>query len=190
TVGSTYNLSFLIANEGEASSQSVRVLFPSGSATGAQTFTTSTGAGQLYWKSWEQKSMQFLATATSATIQFSVTNQQYDLGLDYIQVTPVASSNVSLIAGPVLTKNGADLVQHVCVTSTPPAVSSFVTTDPLIFVWFGLGGLTAQDSVLARFSFNGTVQPSRDYGPYTGFASGNNYFLCPSMTPTAADAGQ
>src|SRR5205823_4679214 len=104
TAGATYTLSFMIANEGQAPSQGITVSFPGGSSTGAQSFSTATGSGQSYWKSWEQKSMTFVATATSATLQFSTTTQ-YDIGLDYVQVSAVSGgSSPTVIGGPVMTK--------------------------------------------------------------------------------------
>jgi uncharacterized protein (TIGR03437 family) len=108
---------------------------------------------------------------------------------DFEQPKPL-SSGVSVIAGPVLTKNAIDSAHNTCVTTAPAAVSSFLTTDPSIFVWFGLAGLGAQDSVLAQWAFNGTTQPSLNYGPYSGFSPGSNYFFCPEIIPNANSAGQ
>ena len=56
-------------------------------------------------------------------------------------------------------------------------------------IWFGLGGLTPQSSVRARFSFNGTEQPALDYGPFGSFKTGAPYSLCPSFVPNAGSVG-
>ncbi len=94
TPGDTYVLSFLISNEGEAASQSISVSFPSGSSTASQTFTTMAPFTGLYWTTWEPQAMQFVATASTATLQFAVFNQQYDIGLDYVQVKPMSTTPV------------------------------------------------------------------------------------------------
>ncbi|HME10196.1 MAG TPA: DUF642 domain-containing protein, partial [Bryobacteraceae bacterium] len=94
TPGATYALTFLISNEGEAGSQSISVSFPSGSSTAAKTFTTMAPFAGLYWTTWEPQAMQFVATASTATLQFAVFNQQYDIGLDYVQVKPMSTTPV------------------------------------------------------------------------------------------------
>ena len=87
-------LNFMIANEGGDAGQdeTMTVDFPSGSSTGSQSFTAPANV-QNYWKVWLPKSLTFVATASSATVRFSVTNQPFDMGLD----------NVSIPGAPALT---------------------------------------------------------------------------------------
>ena len=92
TPGATYALSFLISNEGEGSSQSITVSFPSGSSTVSRTFTTMAPFSGLYWTTWEPQAMQFVATAATATLQFSAVNQQNDIGLDFVQIKPMSTT--------------------------------------------------------------------------------------------------
>jgi uncharacterized protein (TIGR03437 family) len=105
TPGSTYQLSFLIANEGEDITQSITVSFPSGSSTGSTKFSTKQSAG-LYWKVWEPQTMQFVATATTAAVQFSVVNQQFDIGLDFVRVTAVVSTPLLQVSPTTLSFTG------------------------------------------------------------------------------------
>ena len=78
-----YNLSFMMANEGNCcGQQSITVSFLSGSSTAPQTFTATTFAGN-YWKSWETKNMSFNVTGNSFAIKFGATTQ-FDVGLDHV----------------------------------------------------------------------------------------------------------
>jgi hypothetical protein len=89
TVGKTYDLNFKIAFEGgdtPLSQQVITVGFDSGSSTGSSNFSAPYNSGN-YWKVWLPESLQFVATATSAVADFSVTNQINDLGLDSVTVT-------------------------------------------------------------------------------------------------------
>jgi len=89
--GGLYQLSFMIANENiDRAPQTLTVSFPSGSSTPPQPITAQPAT--KYWSSWEAKTMTFLATATSATVKFSVTNLRYDIGLDYVQVNAAPKS--------------------------------------------------------------------------------------------------
>ena len=54
-------LGFKIANEGEPPSQTMTVTL-SGGAIATGTFTTTCGAGQYFWKCWEQENLAFTAT--------------------------------------------------------------------------------------------------------------------------------
>jgi hypothetical protein len=87
----SYDLAFDIASEGETPTQTLTTSFPSGSSTGPQSFTSAVN-NVNYWRVWTQEDLIFTATATSAQIQFSVTNQQFDMGLDDVRVTAVAAS--------------------------------------------------------------------------------------------------
>jgi hypothetical protein len=90
TPGSTYTLTFKMATEGTFSlPQSITVDFPTGSSTSAQTFTAATPSVS-YWTDWETKTENFIATSASVDIRFSVTNLEFDVGLDSVSVSPTA----------------------------------------------------------------------------------------------------
>jgi Protein of unknown function (DUF642) len=88
--GTTYALGFMLAREGsfQSSPVPITVSFASGSSTGPQNFSASTNTTN-YWRVWEQKQDTFVATDTSATVQFAVTNIADDLGLDDVTVAAV-----------------------------------------------------------------------------------------------------
>jgi len=92
-VGNSYNLGFKMAAglsqsyypaEGD---QTITASVPAGSSTAAQTFTVPQSPIVQFWHDWESKTYSFTATATSATIEFSVSNQQFDIGLDSVSIT-------------------------------------------------------------------------------------------------------
>ena len=84
TVGQTYDLTFKMASEADFSGeQSLTVSFPTGSSTGSQVLAPLNGPN--YWHNWVSQTMDFVATDTSATLQFSVF-QAYDVGLDSVSV--------------------------------------------------------------------------------------------------------
>src|SRR5579864_7125719 len=86
----TYALGFMLAREGGFQSAPVplTVSFTAGSSTGPQNFSASTNTTN-YWRVWEQKQDTFVATDTSATVQFAVTNIADDLGLDNVTIAAV-----------------------------------------------------------------------------------------------------
>ena len=84
--GQRYVVNFKMAAEGEVPTQSLTVAMTSGSSTASQSFT-SVVAGPYFWQNWGADSYSFVANATSATLQFSVTNEVYDVGLDSVSVT-------------------------------------------------------------------------------------------------------
>jgi hypothetical protein len=86
SIGQTYVVSFKMAAEGEVPTQSLTVAMTTGSSTAAQDFTSPV-AGPYFWQNWGSDSYSFLANATSATLQFSVTNEVYDVGLDAVSVS-------------------------------------------------------------------------------------------------------
>jgi hypothetical protein len=90
TAGQSYVISFKIASEGEVSTQTIDVSMTSGSSTPLKTFTTLDGTE--FWQVWGSNQYTFCATATSATLQFSVTNAIYDVGLDGVSIA--AAPNV------------------------------------------------------------------------------------------------
>jgi hypothetical protein len=81
----------MISNEslvqpGEA--ESLTVSFPSGSTTPPRTYSIgpSHDPGEI-WSVWETREALFRATSATAVVEFLVTKQQYDIGLDNIQVS-------------------------------------------------------------------------------------------------------
>ena len=85
----TYTLEFMIASEGNfsgASPQTLTVSFPTGSPTVSQMFTSSVQTGGGFWQNWSTQSMNFVAGAPAVDIEFSVTNQAFDMGLDCVSV--------------------------------------------------------------------------------------------------------
>jgi hypothetical protein len=103
TIGNAYTLSFDIANEGGDANQpeTLAVSFTSGSLTLPQSFTAGTQSGN-YWKVWLPESETFVANATSAVVSFSVTNQPFDMGLDFVQVAAVPEPASLVLLGTAL----------------------------------------------------------------------------------------
>ncbi len=103
-VGQTYLVTFKTAAEGESPTQDLTVGMTSGSLTGSHTYTTpvSPGISPLFWANWGTETYSFLANDTSATIQFSVFNQQWDVGLDAVSISsavPEPSTWAMMILG-------------------------------------------------------------------------------------------
>jgi hypothetical protein len=93
---------------------------------------------------------------------------------------------VTLAGGPVCT----EITNGVCPATQPVSFTTLGSSDPNITVWYELNGLIASSSVLTRFSFNGTLIPSLDYGPFgPNFFQGGTYVLCPGIVPNASGAG-
>ena len=86
SIGKTYVVNFKMAAEGEVPTQSLTVALTTGSSTAAQSFT-SIPAGPYFWQNWGADSYSFVANATSANLQFSVTNEVSDVGLDAVSVS-------------------------------------------------------------------------------------------------------
>ena len=91
TIGQPYIISFMMAAEGETPTQQLTVDITSGSSTPAETFT-SLATGTLFWQNWGPEQYTFVPTATSATLQFSVTNQAFDVGLDAVSIAPATTA--------------------------------------------------------------------------------------------------
>lgn len=89
-VGSSYNVDFMIASEFPAT-QTMTVGFLSGSSTASQSFTASPSSDN-YWRTWVPEMHTFLASGTSAVINFSVNNQGFDMGLDNVTVTSATTA--------------------------------------------------------------------------------------------------
>jgi PEP-CTERM motif len=90
TAGDSYALSFMTAGETTNVLQSMTVSFVSGSSNGPQSFTTPL-ATVNYWNNWASQSETFMATASSATIEFSALNLFQDIGLDNVSVSPAST---------------------------------------------------------------------------------------------------
>jgi PEP-CTERM motif/Protein of unknown function (DUF642) len=90
TIGQAYNINFLMAAEGETATQKITVQFTSGSLTPSETFTSPV-TNTLFWQNWGPEQYTFVPTATSATLQFSVNNQQFDVGLDGVSIASAAA---------------------------------------------------------------------------------------------------
>jgi hypothetical protein len=86
TIGQSYIVNFMMAAEGETPTQQLTVSMTSGSSTGAEDFTSPV-TNTLFWQNWGADQYTFVSTGTSATLQFSVTNQQFDVGLDAVSIT-------------------------------------------------------------------------------------------------------
>jgi hypothetical protein len=90
TAGDSYVLSFDTATElgtgvEPGGPQTMTVGFSSGSSTLPESFTSPDSAA-AYWRTWVAQNYAFVASASSAVVDFSVTNQQYDMGLDAVSI--------------------------------------------------------------------------------------------------------
>jgi hypothetical protein len=108
--GNSYLLSFMTATElgtgiEPGGPQTMTVGFLSGSSTSPESFT-SPDSPAAYWRNWVTQDDTFIATASSAVVDFSVSNQQYDMGLDNVSVsaatTPVPEPSSFLLLGSAL----------------------------------------------------------------------------------------
>jgi hypothetical protein len=106
TPGASYVLSFMTATElgtgvEPGGPQTMTVSFLSGSSSSPASFT-SPNSSAAYWRTWVTQHNTFLATGSSAVVDFSVTNQQFDMGLDNVSVSPVPEPSSLLLFGSVL----------------------------------------------------------------------------------------
>lgn len=91
--GDSYGLSFMTATElgtgfEPGGPQTMTVRFLSGSSTSPESFT-SPDSPAAYWRNWVAQDYTFIASASSGVVDFSVTNQQYDMGLDNVSVAAI-----------------------------------------------------------------------------------------------------
>jgi len=104
TPGTTYSLGFLMASQLPRIASTVTVSFQSGSSTPAQVFMVSPFA-LAYWGTWEQKQMNFLATADRAQLVLAVVEQGSELGLDYftiaVAIPPVLTPTLASVTSPI-----------------------------------------------------------------------------------------
>ena len=91
TIGQTYVVDFMMAAEGETPTQQISVDFLGGSSTPSETFI-SLSTDTLFWQNWGPDQYTFVATATSGTLQFSETNQAYDVGLDAVSLSAASTA--------------------------------------------------------------------------------------------------
>jgi Protein of unknown function (DUF642)/PEP-CTERM motif len=98
-IGQSYVISFMMAAEAnfETGGRSLDVSLTSGSSTPSQTFTATPVSA--FWQSWESKEYTFVPTATSATLQFSVTNATDDVGLDNVSIAAAPEPASLLLLG-------------------------------------------------------------------------------------------
>lgn len=94
TPGASYDLSFMTATESgfvggpePAGPQTMTVGFTSGSSTPSESVTSPDSTAD-YWRVWVTQHYTFTADATTAVVDFSVTNQAYDMGLDNVKIAP------------------------------------------------------------------------------------------------------
>ncbi len=86
TPGVSYTLDFKVASE-TGFAQDMTVSFLSGSGSDPTTFGVA-AASVNYWHDWEQKTLVFVATGTSANVQWSYSGP-FDVGLDDIVITAI-----------------------------------------------------------------------------------------------------
>jgi hypothetical protein len=110
TSGHSYVLSFMTATElgtgvEPGGPQTMTVGFLAGSSTSPQSFT-SPDSSAAYWRIWVTQDFTFIATAASAVVDFSVNDQQFDMGLDNVSVsaatTPTPEPSSFLLLGSAL----------------------------------------------------------------------------------------
>jgi hypothetical protein len=91
TIGQAYVISFMMAAEGETPTQQLTVDMTSGSLTAAETFTSPV-TNTLFWQNWGSDKYTFVPTATSATLKFSVNNEEFDVGLDAVSIASATAA--------------------------------------------------------------------------------------------------
>lgn len=93
TPGATYNLGFMTATEQGANfpapifPQVMTVGFVSGSSTPSETVVSPISTTD-YWRVWVNQNYTFVANAPNAVVEFSVSNQADDMGLDNVTISP------------------------------------------------------------------------------------------------------
>jgi len=88
--GKAYHLRFRISNESNPKSPkpplSITVKVTSGPLTSIHSYTVNASHGDP-WSAWQTEVQTFRAAQSTAVLEFSVTNQQYDIGLDSVSVS-------------------------------------------------------------------------------------------------------
>src|SRR4029077_13235412 len=92
----------------------------------------------------------------------------------------------SLVIAPLLSK----VVPGPTCQLTPPAASTaFLSTDPVVQIWFELYGVNNADTGLISWTDPlGSVRPDLNiaYQPLTNISAGTNYVFCAYITPDAS----
>lgn len=83
TIGANYVLGFKMAAEGPISG-ALSLTLSDDSSISSQTFTADPGGTPNYWMNWQTRQVTFTANSSDITINFSVTNQPFNVGLDDI----------------------------------------------------------------------------------------------------------
>ena len=108
--GQTYTVSFMIADE-FGYHQPVTISIISGATTLTQTFLTVGGAAFWQPQNWSTESFTFVAPSTDARLQFSVSAQPYDTGLDAVSIagpsTVPEPSSLLLLGSGLVALGGA-----------------------------------------------------------------------------------
>jgi MYXO-CTERM domain-containing protein len=94
TVGNTYTLSWAQSSE-YISSDQLQVSFISGSSTPSAIFTTPPfPGGSLFWFTWTNESMQFVANAAMVDFHFQGVpgSGSYEVGVDNFQIAGASST--------------------------------------------------------------------------------------------------
>jgi len=101
TIGDQYLLQFYIADEGvpPLESPGTQTMTASVTSSGVTSNTYTVAGTGNYWKNWVQESFTFTAGATSAVLDFAVTNQQYDMGLGEVSLNPVSTAVLEPLLG-------------------------------------------------------------------------------------------
>lgn len=92
TAGNSYALTFMTSAETNDNAFSLTVSFVSGASNAPQLFNTPPLVASPYWNNWTPQTETFLATSSSATIEFSALNQPEDIGLDNVSVSPASTT--------------------------------------------------------------------------------------------------
>jgi hypothetical protein len=87
--GDSYDLSFMTASETTTLGQGLIVSFLSGSSTGPTAFGSPTSAPANHWQNWVTQNETFVATDSSAVVDFSASVFQ-DMELDNVSVAAAA----------------------------------------------------------------------------------------------------
>src|SRR4029077_4250137 len=89
----------------------------------------------------------------------------------------------SLVGAPILSKVNPF---GTCPSSAPAASTSFLSTDPIILVWFELSGVSNGDTGLISWTDpSGAPPPSLNIpiGPLSGISPGFDYIFCGGIFP-------
>jgi len=89
TIGTAYDLTFMLAGEGTFSGTQTVTAKAQGVGSTSNNFNAPM-SGANYWRNWQSFTLPFTADATTETISFSSTTQ-FDVGLDNVGISQVQS---------------------------------------------------------------------------------------------------